>query len=155
MRPSIHASGAAALLCVVLSPGSAFADPSHGVDPNALPPPPHVAAPPPNATRTASGLSYLVLTPGQGTRHPASTDRVEIHYSAWTTDGRMFDSSVTRGRPATFPVRGVIPGFAEALELMVPAERLRVWIPEDLAYRGRPGAPQGMLVFEIELLRIV
>lgn len=150
--------GAALALAVV--PFAAWHDVAHGdpvnaPDPSALPPPPHVAAPPADATRTASGLAVLVLRPGSGTRRPARTDRVEIHYTGWTTDGRMFDSSVTRGRPATFPLSGVIEGFAEAIEQMVPGQRLRAWIPEDLAYRGRPGAPAGMLVFDIELIRIL
>jgi FKBP-type peptidyl-prolyl cis-trans isomerase len=77
-----------------------------------------------------------------------------VHYAGWTTDGRSFDESYTRGEPATFPVDGVIAGFAEALQLMVVGERRRVWIPESLAYRGQPGRPAGMLVFDIELVRI-
>lgn len=124
-------------------------------DTQALPTtPPDVAAPPPNAIRSASGLASRVLTPGRGTRRPGPTDRVTIHYSGWTTDGRRFDSSVERGEPATFPVNGVIAGFAEGLQLMVEGESRRLWIPESLAYQGRPNAPQGMLVFDIDLIRI-
>ncbi len=67
----------------------------------------------------------------------------------------MFDSSVTRGRPATFPLGGVIAGWTEGVQLMVVGEKRRFWIPEDLAYGGRPGAPQGMLVFDVELLEIL
>lgn len=117
--------------------------------------PPDVAAPPKDARRTKSGLRYRFLAPAKrsGPR-PKVTDAVEVHYSGWTTDGAMFDSSVTRGQPATFPVDGVIPGFREGILLMRPGDKLRVWIPGKLAYDGKPNAPQGMLVFDIELLNI-
>ncbi len=131
--------------------------PAPAPTPSALPTPPtppDVAAPPPNAQRTASGLASRVLAPGTGSRRPAATDRVVVHYSGWTTDGHLFDTSVGRGDPPTFALTTVIPGFAEGVQLMVVGERRRVWIPEALAYRGRPSAPQGMLVFDIELFRI-
>jgi peptidylprolyl isomerase len=143
-----------ALLLALALPCVAHADPGNTPDPNALPAPPNVSSPPANARRTPSGLRYLVLARGSGSSHPTTADRVEVHYTGWTTDGRMFDSSRTRGQPAIFPVSGVIAGFAEALQLMAQGDRYRIWIPENLAYQGRPGAPQGMLVFEIELLRI-
>jgi peptidylprolyl isomerase len=117
--------------------------------------PPDVAAPPADAQRTPSGLASRVLRPGTGTRHPTAENVVEVHYSGWTTDGQMFDSSVTRGEPAQFPLGGVIAGWTEGVQLMVEGERRRFWIPESLAYQGRPGAPAGMLVFDVELLRIV
>ena len=66
----------------------------------------------------------------------------------------MFDSSVARGTPSTFAVRGVIPGWTEGLQMMVEGEKRRFWIPESLAYEGQPGQPQGMLVFEVELIKI-
>jgi peptidylprolyl isomerase len=66
----------------------------------------------------------------------------------------MFDSSYSRGEPATFSVGGVIPGWSEALQLMVEGEKRRIWIPEQLAYKGQAQRPQGMLVFEVELLKI-
>jgi peptidylprolyl isomerase len=119
------------------------------------PPPPapeDVAAPPENAERTASGLASRVLGPGLGKEHPTATSTVTVHYTGWTTDGRMFDSSVVRGQPATFPLNRVIPGWTEGLQLMVVGEKRRLWIPEDLAYGGRAGAPQGMLVFDVELI---
>jgi peptidylprolyl isomerase len=76
-----------------------------------------------------------------------------VHYSGWTTDGKLFDSSVTRGEPATFPLDRVIAGWTEGVQLMVEGEKTRFWIPEKLAYRGeRP--PYGMLVFDVELLAI-
>jgi len=115
--------------------------------------PPDVAAPPANATKTASGLATKVITPGKGSEHPAKDDVVTIHYSGWKTDGTMFDSSVTKGKPASFPVGRVIAGFGEGLQLMVPGEKRRLWIPEALAYKGQR-EPKGMLVFDIELIDI-
>ena len=114
--------------------------------------PADVAAPPKDAKTTASGLAYKVIQPGKGTKHPAPTSRVTVHYSGWTTDGKMFDSSVTQGQPVTFPLDGVIPGWTEGVQLMVEGEKTRFWIPEELAYKGQKGVPQGMLVFDIELL---
>jgi FKBP-type peptidyl-prolyl cis-trans isomerase len=119
--------------------------------------PADVAAAPEDATRTASGLAYKVLTKGSGEAHPAATSVVRVHYSGWTTDGELFDSSVLRGQPATFPLNRVIPGWTEGLQLMVKGEKTRFWIPATLAYGvkpARPGAPAGLLVFDVELLGI-
>ena len=98
---------------------------------------------------------YKVLKPGTGARHPSSRSQVTVHYSGWTTDGKMFDSSVTRGEPATFPLNQVIPGWTEGVGLMVEGEKRRLWIPEALAYKGTPGRPAGMLVFDVELIKIL
>ncbi len=117
-----------------------------------IPPPPDVAAPPADAVKSASGLASKVLTPGTGRDRPAPTDLVAIHYTGWTTDGKMFDSSVARGKPIAFGVGGVIPGFSEGLQLMVIGEKRRLWIPEALAYKGMSGRPAGMLVFDLELI---
>lgn len=126
------------------------------VDTKKLPEAPaDVAAPPEDAEKTASGLSSRVLVPGTGTVRPGRASTVQVHYSGWTTDGKAFDSTAARGRPAAFPLNRVIPGWQEAIQLMVPGEKRRVWIPESLAYRGQAGGPRGMLVFDIELLRIV
>jgi peptidylprolyl isomerase len=114
--------------------------------------PPDVAAPPADAVKTKSGLASVVLKPGTGTVHPTKTSNVTVHYTGWTTDGRMFDSSVVRGTPATFPLDKVIPGWTEGLQLMVTGESRRFWIPEKLAYKGDD--PKGMLVFEVELLAV-
>jgi FKBP-type peptidyl-prolyl cis-trans isomerase len=119
-----------------------------------IPAPPDVAAPPAGSLKTTSGLSTLVLTPGTGTRHPRRSNRVTVHYTGWTTDGKMFDSSVAGGQPASFAVGGVIPGWTEGLQMMVEGEKRRFWIPEGLAYAGQPGQPQGMLVFDVELIKI-
>lgn len=118
--------------------------------------PPDVAAPPADAQRSASGLAWKVLQAGKGTRHPRPNSEVTVHYTGWTTDGEEFDSSVRRGEPASFPLDGVIRGWTEGLQMMVEGEKRRFWIPADLAYGNstRPGAPQGMLVFDVELIRI-
>jgi len=119
-----------------------------------VPVPPDVAAPPEDAACTESGLCTKVLTPGKGTEHPDPWDTVTVHYSGWTTDGKMFDSSIARGKPATFPLNRVIPGWTEGVALMVAGEKRRLWIPSELAYDNRPGRPAGMLVFDVELLGI-
>ena len=119
--------------------------------------PKDVAAAPKDATRTASGLSYKVLKKGSGEAHPAATSVVQVHYSGWTTNGELFDSSVLRGQPATFLLNRVIPGWTEGLQLMVTGEKTRFWIPASLAYGVKPaapGAPAGLLVFDVELLGI-
>jgi peptidylprolyl isomerase len=116
--------------------------------------PADVAAPPADAETTDSGLATKVLTPGTGTRHPGPTEEVTVHYSGWTTDGKMFDSSVARGKPVALPLDRVIMGWTEGLQLMVEGEKRRLWIPESLAYQGREGRPQGMLVFDVELISI-
>ena len=116
--------------------------------------PKDVAKIPKNATKTESGLGSRVLEKGTGKEHPSETSTVTVNYTGWTTDGKMFDSSVVRGQPATFGLNRVIAGWTEGLQLMVVGEKRRLWIPENLAYSGRPGRPQGMLVFDVELLDI-
>ena len=115
--------------------------------------PSDVKAPPSDAKKTSSGLAYKVIKPGVGARHPKSTDEVTVNYSGWTTDGKMFDSSVMSGQPATFPLNQVIAGWTEGLQLMVEGETTRFWIPEALAYKGQR-SPYGMLVFDVELISI-
>jgi peptidylprolyl isomerase len=114
-------------------------------------PPPDVGAVPGDSQKTASGLAYRVLRPGKGSR-PSKTSRVTVHYSGWTTDGKLFDSSLMRGQPATFALTDVIEGWTEGLQLMVPGEKTRFWIPERLAYKGQGKGPRGMLVFDVELI---
>ncbi|HXU46692.1 MAG TPA: FKBP-type peptidyl-prolyl cis-trans isomerase [Thermoanaerobaculia bacterium] len=123
--------------------------------PTTIPAPPDVAAPPADAQVTASGLASKVLQAGTGALHPALTDAVKVHYSGWTTDGKMFDSSVVRGRPLVFPLNRVIAGWGEGLQLMVAGEKRRLWIPAKLAYEGVADRPQGMLVFDVELLDVL
>src|SRR4051812_23403401 len=122
--------------------------------PATIPAPPDVAAPPADAAKTASGLATKVIKKATGTDKPLKEDLVSIQYTGWTTDGKMFDSSVTRGKPATFRVGGVIAGFSEGLQLMTIGETRRMWIPEALAYKGQENRPKGMLVLEVELLGI-
>jgi FKBP-type peptidyl-prolyl cis-trans isomerase len=143
-----------ASLVFLLATGMAVAQgpPIAAVQALASPPaPPDVAAPPADATKTSSGLAWKVLTPGTGQVHPANDDLVIIHYSGWTTDGKMFDSSVARGTPSTFLLDHVIPGWAEGVPLMVEGETRRFWVPQALSYRSRHG-PKGMVVFDIELI---
>jgi FKBP-type peptidyl-prolyl cis-trans isomerase len=114
--------------------------------------PDNVAKPPKKAKKTESGLAYMVLEKGTGTGHPGPASWVTVNYTGWTTDGNMFDSSVVRGKPASFPLGNVIPGWTEGLQLMVTGEKTRFWVPVELAYNGAPGKPAGMLVFDVELL---
>lgn len=118
--------------------------------------PADVAAAPADAEKTKSGIASKVLAKGDGTKHPSASDSVTVHYSGWTTDGKMFDSSVVRGEPTSFPLSGVIKGWTEGVQLMVTGEKRRFWIPADLAYGENPGGgrPGGLLVFDIELLKI-
>ena len=118
-----------------------------------IPPPADVAAAPDDATVLESGLAYKVLTAGSGAR-PQATDMVRVHYTGWTTDGKTFDSSISRGEPAEFPLNRVIAGWTEGLQHMQVGAKHRIWIPEELAYRGQSGKPAGVLVFDIELLEI-
>ncbi|HWN40986.1 MAG TPA: FKBP-type peptidyl-prolyl cis-trans isomerase [Thermoanaerobaculia bacterium] len=120
-----------------------------------IPAPPDVAAPPADTQTTASGLASKVIAPGTGDVHPGPEDKVRVHYTGWTTDGKMFDSSVARDKPIVFGLNQVIPGWTEGVQLMVEGEKRRLWIPAKLAYEGKPGRPQGMLVFDVELLDIL
>src|SRR5688572_4424631 len=116
--------------------------------------PADVAAPPEDASKTPSGLAYKVLQPGTGERRPNRNSTVVVHYTGWTTDGQRIDSSVLRGQPAEFPLTGVIRGWTEGLQLMRVGEKTRFWIPSNLAYGNDRSKPQGMLVFDMELLAI-
>ncbi len=135
---------------VVFVIGAAQAAPAQQLEP--LPAPADVAAAPDDALVTASGLASKILQAGTGTEHPGADDIVQVHYTGWTTDGKMFDSSVVRGHPVGLPLDRVIQGWTEGVQLMVAGEKRRFWIPEALAYEGREGRPAGMLVFDIELL---
>jgi len=124
------------------------------VRPSPLIPPPDVKAPPSDAKRTPSGLAYKELRPGRGTKRASPFSQVLVHYTGWTTDGRMFDTSVTRGQPTEMRLDEVIKGWTEGVSLMSEGERMRFWIPENLAYQGKGDGPKGMLVFDIELVKI-
>lgn len=104
-----------------------------------------------------SGLQYEIISAGTGEK-PGLTSQVTTHYTGTLTDGTIFDSSVQRGEPATFPVNGVIAGWTEALQLMPAGSKWKLFIPSNLAYgeRGAGGAigPNETLVFEIELISV-
>lgn len=136
------------------TPGSRPPPPPRVVDPKLLEAPVDVAAVPAESAKTKSGLASKVLQAGSGAVHPKRTDRVTVHYTGWTTDGKCFDSSHKRGKPSTFGLSQVIPGWTEGLQLMVEGEKRRLWIPGYLAYDGKPGRPQGLLVFDVELIKI-
>jgi FKBP-type peptidyl-prolyl cis-trans isomerase len=118
------------------------------------PTPPDVAKPPGDAKKTEKGVFYKVLKTGKGGPKPTPDDSVRVNYTGWNTDGRMFDSSVIKGEPAEFNLRGVIAGWTDAIPLMSVGDKYRFWIPDTLAYKGQPDRPQGMLVFDIELIEI-
>ncbi len=125
--------------------------------PGAIPAPADVAAVPADAQRSASGLAWKILAPGTGSRHPRPNSRVTVHYTGWTTDGMMFDSSVVQGQPLTGGLDEVIAGWTEGVQMMVEGEKRRFWIPAELAYGNAPAgdSPKGLLVFDLELIRIV
>ncbi len=128
--------------------------PRNANPPSTVAAPADVAAAPLDAARTPSGVWYKVLKPGTGAEHPTEDDLVVVHYTGWTTDGKMFDSSVVRGVPVRLGLGQVIQGWRDGVRLMVAGETRRLWIPEHLAYQGRAGAPRGMLIFDVELLDI-
>ena len=121
------------------------------IDP--APAPSDVAAVPADARKTASGLAYRMIKKGNGSDRPSLQSIITIDYSGWTPDGKLFDSSITRGEKAVFPLNGLISGWKEGLTLMSPGDTYRFWIPGHLAYDSIPNAsgPKGMLVFDVTL----
>ena len=108
-------------------------------------------------TTTASGLQYEVIKEGAGNK-PTANDTVKVHYHGMLIDGKVFDSSVERGQPISFPLNGVIPGWTEGVQLMPVGSKFKFTIPYELAY-GERGAgadipPYAALIFEVELLGI-
>ena len=112
----------------------------------------------PNIVTTATGLQYEILTPGTGTTSPSATDNVTVHYKGTTLDGEEFDSSYSRGEPATFPLNRVISGWTEGVQLMTEGAKFRFYIPTYLAYgeqgAGRAIGPNAALIFDVELIKI-
>ncbi|MBP6385103.1 MAG: FKBP-type peptidyl-prolyl cis-trans isomerase [Pseudarcicella sp.] len=111
----------------------------------------------PNIVTLPSGLQYEIIKAGEGPK-PVATNTVKTHYHGTLIDGTVFDSSVDRGEPATFPVNGVIQGWVEALQLMPVGSKWKLYIPQNLAYGSRGGSelikPYTALIFDIELLSI-
>ena len=110
-----------------------------------------------SVVQTESGLQYMVLKEGTGIK-PAATDTVTVHYTGKLIDGTVFDSSVERGEPATFPLDKVIPGWTEGLQLMSEGSEYRLFIPSELAY-GSKGAgdkilPNATLIFDVQLIKV-
>ncbi|HOF15891.1 MAG TPA: FKBP-type peptidyl-prolyl cis-trans isomerase [Bacteroidales bacterium] len=108
--------------------------------------------------QTASGLQYKVLVQGKGPK-PTATDKVKVHYVGTLYDGTVFDSSIQRGEPITFPLNQVIKGWTEGLQLMNVGSKYKFWIPSELAYGDRPvgqvpKSAGSMLIFEVELIAI-
>ena len=107
---------------------------------------------------TASGLKYTVTKQGTGTVSPTATDTVKVHYHGTLLNGTVFDSSVQRGEPISFPLNGVIPGWTEGLQLMKVGDKFKFEIPANLAYGANSPSPaippNSPLVFEVELLGI-
>jgi FKBP-type peptidyl-prolyl cis-trans isomerase len=125
--------------------------------PKPPPTPADVAAVPADAAVTPSGLASRMLKAGPaGAPKPTAKSSVTVNYSGWTTKGELFDSSIPRGEPTSFPLNRVIAGWTEGLQLMGVGESRRFWIPARLAYGENPppGAPGGMLVFDVDLLSI-
>lgn len=112
----------------------------------------------PTVLTTASGLQYEILSSGYGKRLPNATDNVTVHYKGTTIDGQEFDSSYSRGEPATFPLNAVIPGWTEGVQLMKEGAKFRFYIPSELAYgeqgAGRAIGPNAALIFDVELIKI-
>ncbi|HEX7152192.1 MAG TPA: FKBP-type peptidyl-prolyl cis-trans isomerase [Thermoanaerobaculia bacterium] len=139
-----------------IKPGESYVIDTELLDIVQPPPTPEdVAAPPADAEMGKGGLASKVLRAGTGTERPKGRSVVRVHYTGWTTDGQMFDSSVLRGDPSQFSLNNVILGWSTGLQLMTVGEKRRFWIPAKLAYANDPSKPQGMLVFDIELLDII
>ena len=122
------------------------------IKPSPTTPPPDVAAPPKDAKRTASGLAYKSLRAGKGSAHPTErSSTVTVHYTGWTTDGKMFDTSVDKGQPISFGLGDVIAGWTEGAAADDRRREDALLDSGRLAYKGeRP--PRGMLVFDVELI---
>ena len=115
-----------------------------------LEPPLDLAAPPPQAERTPSGLVTRLLEPGDSEVMPELGDYVTLHFASWTTNGNLIDNSID---PAPmFPLDRTLLGFSECVAMMSVGERRRCWVPESLGYQGRAGRPAGPLVFDVKLI---
>lgn len=106
---------------------------------------------------TASGLQYQILNKGEGQVHPTASSTVKVHYHGTLLDGTVFDSSVQRNEPISFPLNRVIAGWTEGVQLMVAGDKFKFFIPSKLAYGNRAAGkikPGSLLIFEVELLEV-
>lgn len=123
----------------------------------APPTPENLTQAPADATRTGSGLAYVILKPGTGTLHPSVTSKVTAHFTSWRSDGRIFETTVMTNHPALISVASAPLGWREAVTSMVAGEKARFWIPAALAFGEKPANrfnPPGDLVYEIELISV-
>lgn len=117
--------------------------------------PPGYTEPPPDAVETDSGAFSRRFAEGTGEEKPGPDSVALMHWTGWTTDGKLFESTALRGRPTAFPLDKVLSPFADVVRLMVEGEKRHIWIPGDLAKGQWPGAPEGTLILEVELLKIM
>lgn len=140
-----------ATLFLTAAAGCSRRDP--GPPPRGTIAPADVAAPPADAITTTSGLAYRILAKGPNGQRPARHSRVLVNYTGWTTDGTIVAGAPVGTEPVTIDLGKVMRGWQEALALMEPGDKFRVWIPPRLALEGHQGKPQGMLVYDIYLHR--
>jgi len=119
-----------------------------------IPAPADVASPPAEALTSPTGLVSRIVTPGTGTETPRDIDFVTVHYTGWTSEGRLFDSSYARNMPSLFALNRVMAGWRECVLMMKVGETRRCWVPQALAFNGQAGRPAGTVVFDIELLDV-
>ena len=119
----------------------------------AFAPPPDLTMPPADAVKSGSGLISKVVKPGDSAEKPSANDVVTVQYTGWSSDGRMFDSTLARNAPSTFPLSRAMAGWKECVGLMVLHETRRCWVPEALSWKGQAGRPKGTVVFESHLGR--
>ena len=111
----------------------------------------------PGVVETASGLQYQIVKKGDGSVHPSANSTVKVHYHGTLLDGTVFDSSVERNEPISFPLNRVIKGWTEGLQLMVAGDTFKFFIPSDLAYGNAATGkikPGSVLIFEVDLLEV-
>src|SRR5678816_4165434 len=102
---------------------------------------------PTDGDKSSTGLVSKLVRRGNSSEKPGPTDIVTVHYTGWSSDGRLFDSSVVRGPASTFPLDKVMAGWRECVQLMTLGEKRRCWVPENLAYKGQAGRPKGCLLY--------
>jgi len=112
-----------------------------------------VAAPPPEAIRTSTGLTYRVLTPGPGGHHPGENATVTVNYTGWTLDGTVVEGVPVGDPPVRMKLSDTMPGWQEGIHMMTAGDKWRFWIPANLAYGDEPGKPRGTLVYDIYLVQ--